>query len=157
MFVIATKRSPIDINKIILREFVLKSGHITNVIMITRAPIIESPAAVVDKTLFISPCANSVWGPDVVYSRVYSEIFWDAMLILSFRYFLLFSTFEHRNPEKLGPVMIETTGRPPSVCGAVAWIKIRTLIFSTLFFIEEIQMKNADFDANVSIKVWRKC
>ena len=82
MFVIATKRSPIDINKIILREFVLKSGHITNVIMITRAPIIESPAAVVDKTLFISPCANSVWGPDVVYSRVYSEIFWDAMLIL---------------------------------------------------------------------------
>lgn len=52
--------------------------------------------------------------------------------------------------------MIETTGRPPSVCGAVAWIEIRAKIFSTLFFIEEIQMKNADFDVNVSTKSLKK-
>ena len=57
MFEIATKRSPIDIKTIILREFVLRSGHITNVVMIISAPSIDSEPAVVDKTLFRTPVA----------------------------------------------------------------------------------------------------
>ena len=48
MFEIATKRSPIDIKAIILREFVLRSGHITNVVMIISAPSIDSEPAVVE-------------------------------------------------------------------------------------------------------------
>ena len=61
MFEHATQKSPIDINTIILREFVLKSGHITNVIMIISVPTIDSEAAVVDKTLLIILPAISVW------------------------------------------------------------------------------------------------
>ena len=57
MFEIATKRSPIDIKTIILREFVLRSGHIRNVVMIISAPSIDSEPAVVDKTLFTTPVA----------------------------------------------------------------------------------------------------
>lgn len=48
----ATEKSPIDINTIILLEFVLRSRHITNVAMIISVPTIDNEAAVVDKILF---------------------------------------------------------------------------------------------------------
>ena len=47
----ATKKSPIDIHTMILREFVLMSGHSTNVIIITSVPTIDNEAVVVVKTL----------------------------------------------------------------------------------------------------------
>lgn len=51
MFEHATKKSPIDIHTMILREFVLMSGHSTNVIIITSVPKIDNEAVVVVKTL----------------------------------------------------------------------------------------------------------
>ena len=51
MFAHATKKSPIDIQTMILREFVLMSGHSRNVIIITSVPTIANEALVVVKTL----------------------------------------------------------------------------------------------------------
>ena len=61
IFDMATKRSPIDIHTIIMREFVLRSDQITNVAMIINVPTIDDDAAVVDKTLFTTSRAIVVW------------------------------------------------------------------------------------------------
>ena len=53
-------------NMIILREFVLKSGHIMKVMMIKSAPISDNEAAVVVKILLRFDSAISVWGPYVI-------------------------------------------------------------------------------------------
>lgn len=55
-----------DMNMIILREFVLKSGHIMKVMMIKSAPISDNEAAVVVKILLRFDSAISVWGPYVI-------------------------------------------------------------------------------------------
>lgn len=51
MFEHATKKSPIDIHTMIMREFVLMSGHSTNVMIITSVPTMDNEAVVVVKTL----------------------------------------------------------------------------------------------------------
>ena len=53
-------------NTIILREFVLKSGHIMKVMKITSVPIRDNEAAVVMKILLRSDSAISVWRPCVI-------------------------------------------------------------------------------------------
>lgn len=52
MFVLAKRKSPIAINMIILREFVLKSGHIQYVIKMVEDPKRDSEAAAVDRIFF---------------------------------------------------------------------------------------------------------
>lgn len=61
MFTAATEKSPTDINTIIRREFVLKSGHIQKEANVTNVPASDSEAAVVDKTLFKLPLAILEW------------------------------------------------------------------------------------------------
>ena len=56
-----------DMNMIILREFVLKSGHIMKVMMIKSAPISDNEAAVVVKILLRFDSAISVWRPYVIW------------------------------------------------------------------------------------------
>ena len=75
IFDMATKRSPIDIHTIIMREFVLRSDQITNVAMIINVPTIDNDEAVVDKTLFRASRAIVVWSdcPVVLVSVVGSK------------------------------------------------------------------------------------
>ena len=69
--------------------------------------------------------------------------------------------FQYNPIIHLSCVHVQTTGRPPSVSGAIVdW----NLSFDLLFFIEEIEinnpnailLQNADFDAYVSIEAWKK-
>lgn len=52
MFELATRKSPIEMNTIIRREVVRKSGHIKNVKMMVKDPRMDSEAAAVDSPSF---------------------------------------------------------------------------------------------------------